>query len=192
MANSDSLNIYREKRNFNRTVEPIGTFSEGTRENIFVIQKHSASTLHYDFRIEADGVLKSWAVPKGPSLNPKVKRLAVMTEDHPLDYAAFEGIIPEGEYGGGKVIVWDSGTYSNKSIKNGEELDINQALDKGHIIIELQGSKINGKFALIRTSGGSKSQWLLMKMKDTYDSAEDLTIKQPKSVISGLTIEELK
>lgn len=194
MADSDNhLNIYREKRNFNRTNEPAGIPQGKLFKGIFVIQKHAASALHYDFRFELGGVLKSWAVPKGPSVNPEVKRLAVMTEDHPVEYSEFEGTIPDGEYGAGKVIVWDNGTYTNKSVKNGKSLELNKALKKGHITIELNGKKLKGEYTLIRTGGIEvKSRWLMIKKKDSYAALDEPTIEHPQSIVSGLTIEQIK
>ena len=131
-----------------------------------MIQKHDASTLHYDFRIEADGVLKSWAVPKGPSTDPSEKRLAIPTEDHPLEYAEFEGVIPEDEYGGGTVLVWDRGSYKNITEKDGEIQPVDKAIDAGHVLIELHGEKIKGGYALHRTGSGDNARWLLIKMDD--------------------------
>jgi DNA ligase D-like protein (predicted 3'-phosphoesterase) len=157
-----------------------------------VIQKHDASTLHYDFRIEAGGVLKSWAVPKGPSTDPRVKRLAVPTEDHPLDYADFEGVIPAGEYGGGTVLVWDSGTYDNITEKNGKLQPVTTALDKGHLLIELHGEKLKGGYALQRTGKGEKARWLLIKMKDAAaDARRNPVSTQPQSVLSGRNLKQI-
>ena len=163
LVNSDSLKSYREKRNFRVTAEPepSGGRTE-TRTQIFVVQKHSARSLHYDLRLEVDGVLKSWAVPKGPSTNPKDKRLAIQTEDHPLEYASFEGTIPEGEYGAGTVIVWDTGTFKNMSKKDGLDITLPRALENGHAAIWLEGKKLSGGYALTRTPRG----WLLVKMRD--------------------------
>src|SRR3982074_1540595 len=141
-----SLETYAKKRDFKKTAEPRAGASKDKDHLIFVVQKHDASRLHYDFRLEMDGVLKSWAVPKGPSLDPKVKHLAMMVEDHPFDYLNFEGVIPKGEYGGGTVIVWDEGTYDNLS---GEPAA--KALEKGHLKVELHGKKLTGVFSLIRT-----------------------------------------
>jgi bifunctional non-homologous end joining protein LigD len=187
------LNEYNEKRNFKNTPEPSGvtndTLQRGKKKGIlrFVIQKHDASRLHYDFRLETrDGVLLSWAVPKGPSLDPRQKRLAVETEDHPLDYIDFEGIIPEGNYGAGTVIVWDTGTYTT-------ERDIRQQFQDGKISFTLNGTKIKGSFALIRIRQRQK-QWLLIKSDDDYSSATsepDLTVTSPESVLTGRTNNEL-
>ena len=141
----DTLDDYRGKRDFSRTPEPPGERVDARDCPIFVIQKHDATTLHYDFRLEADGVLKSWAVPKGPSTDPKEKRLAVPTEDHPLGYASFEGVIPEGSYGAGTVMVWDRGTYRNLTRKGGQEVAVTEALGRGHVSVWLEGEKIRGQ-----------------------------------------------
>jgi bifunctional non-homologous end joining protein LigD len=147
----------------------------------FVVQKHQASHLHYDFRLEWNGVLLSWAVPKGPSLDPSVKRLAMAVEDHPVEYGGFEGVIPEGEYGGGTVMVWDRGTWLP------DEPDVDASLDKGDLKFSLRGSKLKGSWVLVRTRGFGKStkpSWLLIKHKDRYASEDDLTVTKPKSVLS--------
>ncbi len=142
-----------------------------------MVQKHRASALHYDFRLEAGGVLVSWAVPKGPSLDPKVKRLAMAVEDHPLGYARFEGVIPEGEYGGGTVMVWDIGTYR---LEGDETFD--EVLRKGRIVFTLDGKKLKGGWALVRTNG---RQWLLMKRTDRHASTTlDITKAKPRSVLT--------
>jgi DNA ligase D-like protein (predicted 3'-phosphoesterase) len=192
MKTKDPLQTYRKKRDFTRTPEPSGkSVSLRLRQPIFVIQKHDASRLHYDFRIEAGGVLKSWAVPKGPSTNPKDKRLAVPTEDHPLDYAKFEGVIPEGEYGAGPVIVWDTGTYRNLSEKRGQEIPIEEALRQGLVKIWLDGQKLKGGYALTRIST-KPARWLLVKMNDAWaDASRDITKSEPRSVLNGKTIEEI-
>ena len=153
----------------------------------FVIQKHDATSLHYDFRLEVDGVLKSWAVPKGPSTDPRDKRLAMQVEDHGLDYADFEGVIAEGSYGAGAVIVWDAGTYENLS-----EEPIAEALERGHARVWLHGEKLRGGYTLRRTSGGHKPKWLLMKRRDEEaDARRDPVSSEPRSVLSGRTIEEV-
>jgi DNA ligase D-like protein (predicted 3'-phosphoesterase) len=159
---------------------------------MFVIQKHSARTLHYDFRLEVEGVLRSWAVPKGPSTDPRVKRLAVAVEGHSLEYADFEGVIGEGEYGAGAVIVWDTGTYRNLTARDGEEVPIGRALDDGHAVFELDGHKLHGGYALTRTGGGRREQWLLVKTRDSRaDARRNPVSTQPESVLSGVTIEEV-
>jgi bifunctional non-homologous end joining protein LigD len=159
------LKTYNAKRDFSITPEPQGGASSPQDKPLFVIQKHAASHLHYDFRLEADGVLKSWAVPKGPSTHPEDKRLAMRTEDHPMDYADFEGTIPKGEYGGGTVMVWDKGTYVNLSSKKGKLISLQAGLAKGHIDFWLQGKKLNGGWSLIRM-GQDEKHWLLVKMQD--------------------------
>lgn len=191
MAGPDTLDEYREKRDFSRTPEPPGE-REAAAHPIFVIQKHRATTLHYDFRLEADGVLKSWAVPKGPSLDPKEKRLAVPTEDHPLDYAGFEGVIPEGSYGAGTVLVWDRGTYQNLTEKDGEKIGVAEALERGHVSFRLEGKKVRGGYALTRFRTGKGEAWLLVKMDDAEaDPARNPVATEPGSVVSGRTIEEI-
>ena len=189
----DSLKRYREKRDFNRTSEPKGGQKRAGKKPIFVIQKHAARTLHYDFRLEADGVLKSWAVPKGPSVDSKIRRLAVPTEDHPLDYADFEGIIPEGEYGAGTVQVWDIGTYRNiRGDKKDGKATMEQSLKEGRVEVWLEGKKLKGGYALIRTGKQEDRRWLLIKMKDDKaDDGPDITKTELKSALSGRTIEEI-
>ena len=189
----DQLKAYREKRHFEATPEPAGKVQElAGKRPVFVIQKHRATTLHYDFRLEAGGVLKSWAVPKGPSTDPKVKRLAMPTEDHPLEYADFEGIIPKGEYGAGTVEVWDAGTYRNLKFKDGREIPPENAIADGHITFWLEGKKLQGGFALTRTGQGDKARWLLVKMADEKaDPAHDPVIEKPDSVLTGRSLEEI-
>ena len=152
-----------------------------------MIQKHDASSLHYDFRLEAGGVLKSWAVPKGPSTDPREKRLAMPTEDHPLGYADFEGVIPEGEYGAGTVIVWDRGSYRNLGDKPVEE-----GLERGHATVWLEGEKLRGGYALTRIGKGEHERWLLVKMDDEgADRRRNPVSSQPESVLSGKTVDEV-
>ncbi|MFD2871244.1 DNA ligase D [Mucilaginibacter ximonensis] len=185
-----SLEKYVEKRDFTKTREPKAGLSKDKDHLMFVIQKHDASRLHYDFRLEMDGVLKSWAVPKGPSTDPKVKRLAMMVEDHPFDYRNFEGIIPEGEYGGGTVIVWDEGTYEpieDIKGKKAQEKHLLQQLKSGSVKIRLHGEKLEGEFALVKTHGMGENGWLLIKHNDEFASDKDIT-KKDKSVLSGKTI----
>jgi len=197
---ANSLKKYQEKRHFDKSSEPKGKIKKRTSKktkgkNIFVIQKHDASHLHYDFRLEIDGVLKSWAVPKGPSTDPHEKRLAVETEDHPMEYATFEGVIPEGEYGAGPVIVWDNGTFDNIKEKDGTIIPLSQCYKNGQIEVNLHGKKLQGAYALIHASFGDdtrKKDWLLIKMKDEYADARRNPVKtEPESVISGKTIEEM-
>lgn len=183
---------YERKRDFRKTPEPKGGRRKPGGAPIFVIQKHDASTLHYDFRLEVDGVLKSWAVPKGPSTDPSEKRLALPTEDHPPEYADFEGVIPRDEYGGGTVIVWDRGTYENITEKEGEIRPASEALEAGHFLVWLKGEKIRGGYALQRTGEGGDVRWLLVKMDDgEADARRNPVSTEPESVISGRTIEEV-
>ncbi len=189
MSEPDPLRRYREKRDFTGTPEPSPEVEGGGGDPIFVVQKHDASNLHYDLRIESGGVLKSWAVPKGPSMDPKVRRLAVPTEDHPMAYADFEGVIPEGHYGAGTVIVWDRGTYRNTK---GEEASTEKNLEEGHATLWLEGEKLKGGFALIRTGGGDKPRWLFFKMKgDEARPGSDVTEEMPDSVVTGRSLEEV-
>ncbi|MBA7482968.1 Multifunctional non-homologous end joining protein LigD [subsurface metagenome] len=192
MAGSDTLDDYRERRNFSRTPEPPGEREAAAARPVFVIQKHDATTLHYDFRLEADGVLKSWAVPKGPSVDPKEKRLAIPTEDHPLDYADFEGVIPAGSYGAGTVQVWDRGTYRNLTRKEGQEVGVAEALRRGHVSVWLEGEKVRGGYALTRFRTRKGEAWLLVKMDDAEaDPGRNPTATEPRSVVSGWTIEDI-
>jgi DNA ligase D-like protein (predicted 3'-phosphoesterase) len=193
MANTqDPLGRYRGKRDFERTPEPPGGRKRGRRRQPrFVVHKHDATTLHYDFRLEAAGVLKSWAVPKGPSTNPKDKRLAMPTEDHPLDYADYEGLIPEGQYGAGPVIVWDTGSYRGLTEKDGRPVPVERAVTDGHVAVWLEGRKLTGGYALTRVGKGRHERWLLVKMADDQADARRKPVKsQPESVLSGRTIEE--
>lgn len=186
------LTVYRKKRRFNQTPEPSGGKSAGPALK-FVVQKHAASHLHYDFRLEMDGVLKSWAVPKGPSLNPGDKRLAMMVEDHPYDYRSFEGIIPSGNYGAGTVIVWDEGTYEAlemKGTKNEQEKYLLKQLKAGSVKIVMQGKKLKGEFALVKIKGKEDNAWLLIKHRDKFATETDVT-KKDKSVVSGKTLEKI-
>src|ERR1700740_2633530 len=181
-----TLKEYTNKRDFGVTPEPSGKTPKGKKESslIFVVQKHRATQLHYDFRLEWKGVLLSWAVPKGPSLDPSVKRLAMQVEDHPVDYANFEGVIPEGEYGGGTVMVWDMGVFAPGNNEN-----VSKALAKGELKFVLLGKKLKGSFVLVRTR---ERQWLLMKHKDEYAKAgEDITETQPYSVLTKRTLAEI-
>jgi len=185
---SDKLKRYRAKRDFRKTREPGG--GKGGRgrkhEPIFVIQKHRASTLHYDFRLEVDGTLRSWAVPKGPSTDPREKRLAVEVEDHPLDYADFEGGIGQGNYGAGAVIVWDTGPYTS-------EEPMEEALEHGHVNVDLHGHKLHGGYLLQRTRKvGDQQQWLLIKRRgEGADARRNPVSTEPASVLSGRTVEEV-
>jgi len=187
-----SLTTYKKKRNFKSTSEPVGGTSNRGKLN-FVIQKHDATRLHYDFRLEMDGVLKSWAVPKGPSTDPAVKRLAMMVEDHPYDYKNFEGIIPEGNYGAGTVIIWDKGTYEPIEPvkgKKAQEKHLLKQLKEGSVKIILHGEKLRGEWALVHTKQ-SENSWLLIKHKDKFASSAEVTNKS-KSVVSGITLLQLE
>lgn len=187
------LEDYRKKRDFQRTPEPSGKEDRKDERPIFVIQKHDSRRLHYDFRIEVGGVLKSWAVPKGPSTNPRDKRLAVLTEDHPMEYTDFEGVIPEGEYGAGTVMVWDIGTYRNLREKDGKDLPMEKCVDDGHIAIWLEGRKLQGGYALVRTGKGAKARWLLIKMADDKaDARRNPVSTETKSAITGRTLNQIK
>lgn len=187
-----STKTYADRRDFSQSPEPKGGRRKSGDRPVFVIQKHDASSLHYDFRLEIDGVLKSWAVPKGPSTDPRDKRLATPTEDHPLEYADFEGVIPEGQYGAGTVIVWDTGTYANLTEENDKEVPAGRALENGHLVVDLRGKKIKGGYVLQRMGGDDGADWLLIKMDDdAADARRNPTSTEPKSVLSGRTIEEV-
>jgi bifunctional non-homologous end joining protein LigD len=185
-----SLKKYREKRDFQRTPEPSGKFGavrKGQDSPIFVVQKHRASQLHYDFRLEFRGVLLSWAIPKGPSLDPSVKRLAMQVEDHPVEYAGFEGVISEG-YGAGTVMVWDRGTWS------AESEDVAEALGSGDLKFALHGKKLRGSWVLLRTRGfGGKpdKSWLLIKHRDRFASSKDITVERPRSAVSNRLLAQI-
>lgn len=185
-----TLKEYTKKRHFNVSPEPSGKSTPSKEQDalVYVIQKHRATALHYDFRLEWNGVLLSWAVPKGPSLDPSVKRLAMQVEDHPLGYASFEGVIPEGEYGGGTAMVWDQGTWSPESP------DVDAALAKGDLKFTLHGKKLHGSWVLVRTHGwGSSSgkSWLLIKHRDAHTSTKDVTIEKPRSIVSNKLLAEI-
>jgi bifunctional non-homologous end joining protein LigD len=185
-----SLTKYQSKRNFKVTSEPAGGGRVSKAKGLlYVIQKHQASQLHYDFRLEWGGVLLSWAIPKGPSLDPSVKRLAAPVEDHPLEYGSFEGVIPEGEYGGGTVLLWDRGTWTP------EVPDVDEALRKGDLKFSLKGKKLRGSWVLVRTKlgyrGSKKPQWLLIKHRDGFASDEDILAAEPRSVVSKRLLAEI-
>jgi DNA ligase D-like protein (predicted 3'-phosphoesterase) len=188
------LDKYHSKRDFTRTPEPAGESTSssqgGDAARRYVIQKHHARTLHYDLRLEDDGVLKSWAVPKGPSLDPAEKHLAVAVEDHPLEYGDFEGSIPEGEYGAGTVIVWDRGTFEPV----GEGETFGEMLVRGAAKIRISGEKLRGGFALVRTRwGGKDNNWLLIKEKDEHARpGYDVTEAEPLSILSGRGVDEVE
>ncbi|MBM7418622.1 MULTISPECIES: DNA polymerase ligase N-terminal domain-containing protein [Chryseobacterium] len=165
-----ALKDYNNKRKFDETTEPKGKTKKSKDQLIFVIQRHAASRLHYDFRLEMQGVLKSWAVPKGPSLNPEDKRLAMMVEDHPYDYKGFEGKIPEGNYGAGQVEIWDSGTYEplDETSKISDEKELLKELKAGSLKFILHGKKLKGEFALVKMKNAENNAWLLIKHKDKF------------------------
>jgi bifunctional non-homologous end joining protein LigD len=185
------LDRYRAKRDFTKTSEPGGAGevagAAAGADRVYVVQKHRAGHLHFDLRLESGGVLKSWAVPKGPSLDPADRRLAIEVEDHPLDYAGFEGTIPEGEYGAGSVIVWDRGTFRPQGGESFEAM-----LEKGSVKIEIAGEKLAGGFALVRTRfAGKKNNWLLIKEKDAHARpGSAVTEEAPRSVVTGRDVDD--
>jgi bifunctional non-homologous end joining protein LigD len=184
------LTEYRKKRRFDVTAEPAGGKKPSrskSKKLSYVIQKHRATALHYDFRLEWEGVLLSWAVPKGPSLDPTVKRMAMPTEDHPIEYAKFEGIIPEGQYGGGTVMIWDKGTWTP------EVPDVDAALKKGDLKFTLDGRKLHGSWVLVRIRAreGGRPPWLLIKHRDEFASKADIAEKEPRSVVSKRILAEI-
>ncbi len=192
----DALKLYNKKRDFSVSPEPAGKrikIKKG-EESIFVIQKHNASHLHYDFRLEINGVLKSWAIPKGLSTDPHDKRLAIETEDHPMEYATFEGIIPEGNYGAGSVIVWDTGTFESIKKKDGKIVSLEDSYKNGQIEVRLNGKKLQGGYALIKTApDDGKNKWLCIKMNDEFaDARRNPVATEPESVLSGKTTEQLE
>jgi DNA ligase D-like protein (predicted 3'-phosphoesterase) len=190
---SGVLAAYRGKRKFASTPEPKGRRKTSKGDPHFVIQHHLASSDHYDFRLEIDGVLVSWAVPKGPSLDPREHRLAVRTEDHPLDYETFEGTIAQGEYGGGTVQVWDRGTFHNLSHDKDTRIRASTALENGHLTFWLDGVKLSGGFSLIRTRGkGNQDSWLLTKKADEHsDARRRPTSTQQESALTGRTLAQI-
>jgi len=187
-----SLSKYQQKRDFKQTREPKGEIEKSANELIFVVQKHAASHLHYDFRLEMDGVLKSWAVPKGPSMDPEVKRLAMMVEDHPYSYKDFEGTIPEGNYGAGNVIVWDNGTYTSDEKTASDEKQLLSDLKKGRLSFILKGKKLKGEFSLVKLHGKQENAWLLIKKDDKYADSDIDILEKDKSVISKRSLEQLE
>ena len=194
MPGDDPLAEYRARRDFTRTPEPAGDRRHAQDDSIFVVHQHEARSEHFDFRLEVAGVLKSWAVPKGPSPDPREKRLAIRVEDHPLEYADFEGVIPEGQYGAGPVIVWDTGPYRNRTRHDGVEVPLEQALDDGHLVVELFGHKLRGAYALTRIGQDrrGRERWLLVKKRDEHaTTGVDLIATRPESVLSGRTVEQV-
>jgi bifunctional non-homologous end joining protein LigD len=198
----EQLTEYRRKRDFKKTAEPAGGVAEkkaparGARKLDFVIQKHAASHLHFDLRLELDGVMKSWAVPKGPSPDPSMKRLAMQVEDHPIEYNTFEGTIPKGEYGGGTVMLWDRGTYEPE--KGGGEDGVREGITKGDLKIVFHGKRMKGSWVLVRTrgwgGGGSsgKPSWLLIKHRDEHaDKGDTLVEEHVTSIVTKRTMEQI-
>ncbi|MCA9552526.1 MAG: DNA ligase, partial [Myxococcales bacterium] len=179
-TDKDGLQRYYDKRSPDQTPEPFGG---GALARVFVVQKHSARRLHYDLRLEMDGLLKSWAVPRGPSFDPNEKRLAVRTEDHPVDYVDFEGVIPKGNYGAGAMIVWDRGTWVPLE-------DPTAGMQKGKLLFELKGMKLRGVFTLVKTKGDN-DEWLLIKKPDAYSGPDAERAPPQESILSGLTVEDL-
>ncbi|MGX5207371.1 DNA polymerase ligase N-terminal domain-containing protein [Streptomyces violaceus] len=196
MAERDRLRDYRGKRDFDRTGEPRGRGTPAGDRPRFVVQIHDASTMHFDFRLQVDDVLKSWSIPKGPSADPKDKRLAVPTEDHPLEYEEFEGVIPRGEYGGGTVIVWDHGTYEPLSHdREGRAVNFAESLERGHATFRLSGSKLHGEYALTRFrdgADGGEEAWLLVKRAGgrarTHEAPDP---RRARSARSGRTLAQV-
>lgn len=188
----EKLKKYKAKRDFERTPEPAGNKKKKShKEPIFVVHKHAARSLHYDLRLEIDGVLASWAVPKGFSMDPREKHLAVETEDHPYEYAQFEGIIPAGEYGGGTVMVWDMGTYKNLKIKDGKEMSMAACVKAGRVEVLLEGTKLKGGFALVRMHTGDPKHWLLIKERDAHAREGQRRWRQ-SSALTGRTMAQIK
>jgi bifunctional non-homologous end joining protein LigD len=180
------LGLYKKKRNFKNTPEPTGKVAAAGKKLCFVIQRHAASRLHYDLRLELDGVMKSWAIPKGPSLNPKDKRLAVMVEDHPMEYNNFHGVIPKGNYGAGTVDIWDEGTYIPDPLhvkSKNQSAELRKMLEKGQLKFVMKGKNLNGSFALVRLR--DEKNWLLIKHRDEYAvdeyDSEDVSPIKPHS-----------
>ncbi len=192
--NRELLSEYHKKRDFDISSEPFGDSSNKEEQAIFVIQKHQASHLHYDLRLAVDGVLKSWAVPKGPSTDPDDKRLAVPTEEHPMEYADFEGVIPEDQYGGGTVMVWDAGTYQiARRDEDGNLISMKDQLKNGHATFTLHGKKLAGEYTLIRFRQGKDEKWFLKKVDDhDADARRDPTSTENRSVLTGRTMEQIQ
>ena len=188
-----ALAEYRRKRDFTRTREPAGGKTAAGARLAYVIQKHAASRLHFDLRLELDGVMKSWAVPKGPSLDPAVKRLAMQVEDHPIEYNKFEGTIPEGEYGGGTVMLWDRGTYTAPGDDPDPEAALRRGYEKGDFKFELHGKRLRGSWVLVRIRRDEeRRQWLLIKHRDEYaEAGADIVAEVTTSVATGRTMEEI-
>jgi bifunctional non-homologous end joining protein LigD len=192
-AATTALAEYRRKRDFTRTREPAGGKAAAGTRLAYVIQKHAASHLHFDLRLELDGVMKSWAVPKGPSLDPTVKRLAMQVEDHPIEYNKFEGTIPEGEYGGGTVMLWDRGTYTAPGGGADAEDVLRRGYEKGDFKFELHGKRLRGSWVLVRIRRDEeRRQWLLIKHRDEYaEEGADIVAEETTSVATGRSMEEI-
>jgi len=191
MAKKDSLTQYRKKRDFSATPEPEGKVKKTqSKKTFYMIHKHSASRLHYDLRIEVNGVLKSWAIPKGPSTDPSVKRLAILVEDHPRQYANFEGVIPEGNYGAGPVMIWDEGTCQSLREKAGRKTSIKASLKEGIVELFFEGKKLHGAYALVRIS--ASKNWLFIKIHDDYANKPIERAIRDKSVKSGRTLTQIQ
>jgi bifunctional non-homologous end joining protein LigD len=193
---SGKLGECRRKRDFNRTREPVGGKRKKSARLAYLIQKHAASRLHYDLRLELDGVMKSWAVPKGPSLDPAVKRLAIQVEDHPIEYNQFEGTIPAGEHGGGTVMIWDYGTYSAAGDEDDAEAVLRAGYRRGDFKFVLRGKRLRGSWVLVRTKGrgdrSGRGQWLLIKHRyETADPDIDPTEAHQTSARTGRTLDEI-
>ena len=188
-----ALAEYRRKRDFTRTREPAGGKAAAGTRLAYVIQKHAASRLHFDLRLELDGVMKSWAVPKGPSLDPTVKRLAMQVEDHPIEYNKFEGTIPEGEYGGGTVMLWDRGTYTAPGDDPDPEATLRRGYEKGDFKFELHGKRLHGSWVLVRIRRDEeRRQWLLIKHRDEFaEEGADIVAEEQASVATGRSMEEI-
>lgn len=194
MKKKPTLHDYYQRRDFSISPEPRGKQHSESDQPIFVIQKHAASHLHYDFRLELNGVLKSWAIPKGPSTDPKDKRLAMPTEDHPMEYATFEGTIPEGEYGAGTVMVWDIGTFENIKQKDGKQVALEQSYKNGQIEVILHGKKLKGAYTLIRlNTGNDRIRWLFIKMRDEYaHKPSNPIVNHPRSALTNRTMTQIR
>lgn len=188
---SKPLAEYKRKRDFTKTAEPEGKTTRGrsARALKYVIQKHAASRLHFDFRLELDGVMKSWAVPKGPSFDPSVRRLAMEVEDHPIEYNTFEGTIPQGEYGGGTVMLWDRGTYEAENDRGVEAL--REGYARGDLKFVLRGERLHGGWVLVRMKRPGRPQWLLIKHRDEYATTRDVVANETTSVATGRTMDDI-
>jgi bifunctional non-homologous end joining protein LigD len=185
---TDKLKQYRTRRDLTQSPEPRGAPPKASKKPIFVVQKHAASHLHYDVRLEIDGVLVSWAVPKGPPQSTRVKRLAIRTDDHPREYAKFEGVIPAGNYGAGTVMVWDKGTYQNIKHRNGKTVPMKECLNMGTVEVALRGKKLNGNYALIKTARG----WLLIRMRHQSKPAKKAMVEKNRSALTGRTMAQIR